>query len=46
MRNIADCLKELFPLDLLKPLMDLKGRAFYDLVAEVSLCLFISVRVM
>ena len=33
----AEHLKELLPSDLLKPLMELKGCAFWDMVAEVSL---------
>ena len=33
----AEHLKELLPSDLLKPLMELKGRAFWDMVIEVSL---------
>jgi hypothetical protein len=35
--DYADCLQQLLPLDLLKPLMGLKGRAFWDMMAEVSL---------
>ena len=37
MQDIVVCLKELLPPDLLKPLMSLKGRAFWDFVAEASL---------
>jgi hypothetical protein len=37
MQDIVDCLKELLPPDLLKSLMGLKGPAFWNLVAEVSL---------
>jgi len=37
MQYIVVCLKELLPPDLLKPLMSLKGRAFWDFVAEASL---------
>ena len=37
MQEIMVCLKELLPPDLLKPLMSLKGRAFWDFVAEASL---------
>ena len=37
MQDVVDCLKELLPPDLLKSLMGLKGPAFWDLVAEVSL---------
>jgi len=33
----AEHLKNLVPPDLLKSLMELKGRAFWDIVAEVSL---------
>ena len=36
-QDIVGCLKNLLPPDLLKPLMELKGRAFWDLVAEVTL---------
>lgn len=36
-QDIVSRLKELFPPDLLKPLMSLKGRAFWDFVAEASL---------
>ena len=36
MQEIMVCLKELLPPDLLKPLMSLKGRAFWDFVAEAS----------
>jgi len=39
MQDIVVCLKELLPPDLLKPLMSLKGRAFWDFVAEASLSL-------
>jgi len=39
MQNIIVCLKELLPPHLLKPLMSLKGRVFWDFVAEVSLLL-------
>ena len=37
MQDIVVCLKELLPPDLLNPLMSLKGRAFWDFVAEASL---------
>jgi hypothetical protein len=37
MQDVVACLKDLCPPDLLKPLMELKGRAFWDLVAEVTL---------
>jgi hypothetical protein len=37
MQDIVDCLKELLPPNLLKSLMGLKGLAFWNLVAEVSL---------
>jgi hypothetical protein len=33
----AECLQRLLPSDLLTPLMSLKGRAFWDMVTEVSL---------
>jgi hypothetical protein len=33
----AECLQRLLPPDLLTPLMSLKGRAFWDMVTEVSL---------
>ncbi|CAN6338262.1 unnamed protein product [Urochloa humidicola] len=36
-QEYADCLKELVPPDLLESLMHLKGRAFWDLVARISL---------
>jgi len=36
-QDIVGCLKNLLPPDLLKPLMELKGRVFWDLVAEVTL---------
>ena len=39
MQDIVVCLQELLPPDLLKPLMSLKGRAFWDFVAEASLSL-------
>ena len=35
--DYADRLQQLLSLDLLKPLMGLKGRAFWDMMAEVSL---------
>jgi hypothetical protein len=35
MQDIVDHLKNLLPSDLLKSLMDLKGHAFWDLVAEI-----------
>jgi hypothetical protein len=35
-QDYADCLKELLPSDLHKLLMSLKGRAFWDLVTEIS----------
>ena len=37
MQDIVVCLNELLQPDLLKPLMSLKGRAFWDFVAEASL---------
>ena len=36
-QDVVDCLEELCPSDLLKPLMELKGCTFWDLVAEVTL---------
>ena len=39
----AECLKNLVPPDLLKSLMELKGRAFWDMVAEVSYVLSLGV---
>ncbi|CAN6311757.1 unnamed protein product [Urochloa humidicola] len=36
-QEYADCLKELVPPDLLESLMCLKGRAFWDVVAGISL---------
>ncbi|CAL5007591.1 unnamed protein product [Urochloa decumbens] len=36
-QDCADRLKELLPPDLLGPLMSLKGRAFWDFVAKISL---------
>lgn len=36
-QDVVDYLKDLLPPDLLKPLMELKGHAFWNLVAEVSL---------
>ncbi|CAN6380878.1 unnamed protein product [Urochloa humidicola] len=38
-QDCADRLKKLLPPDLLGPLMSLKGRAFWDFVAEISLLL-------
>ncbi|CAO2150396.1 unnamed protein product [Urochloa humidicola] len=38
-QDCADRLKDLLPPDLLGPLMRLKGRAFWDFVAEISLSL-------
>ena len=35
--DYADRLQQLLSLDLLKPLMGLKGQAFWDMMAEVSL---------
>ena len=37
MQYYAERLKKVVPSDLLKPLLGLKGRAFWDMVAEVSL---------
>ena len=37
LQDVVDCLKELLPPDLLKSLTSLKGPAFWNLVAEVSL---------
>ena len=39
MQDIVVCLNELLQPDLLKPLMSLKGRAFWDFMAEASLSL-------
>ena len=38
-QDVVDCLKELLPSNLLKSLMGLKGRAFWDFVVEISLTL-------
>jgi hypothetical protein len=36
MQDYADCLKELLPPDVHKLLMSLKGRAVWELVAEIA----------
>jgi hypothetical protein len=36
-QEYADHLRDLLPLELLKPLMSLRGRAFWDLLAGISL---------
>lgn len=38
-QEYAECVKELLPPDLLQSLMRTKGRAFWDLVAGISLSL-------
>jgi hypothetical protein len=36
-QDVVGCLKNLLPPDVLKPLMKLKGHAFWDLMVEVAL---------